>query len=157
MLCFPLPNKNELVYSLIARAGVVLGEVNSQRLLSSVVNNKNYVATLDLPTNLEAISNNYPDLLGIDAEYLMFKHKLLPLYAPFIEPTVLNVVMASMASSGKAKIHAATGASASIVSSKKTFLFAQSALLSRRILGKCCISIAYGRHQALPVVSNMES
>ena len=119
MFNFPIPENEELLYSVIARAGVIAGEPDSIPLLKMVFGHSNVVASLDLPSQIEAISKNYHEscnLLSID---LIYKHTLFPIYAPFIEETTRKKVIEWMKFTGKGSAQLATGRCASIVKMKK--------------------------------------
>mgnify|MGYP001548414118 CR=1 FL=1 len=84
MLNFPIPYPDELVYSVVARAGVHLGVSSSKELLYDVFGSRKVISTVDFPSYLSKLSSNYPVALGIDSLKLTYDHTLFPIYAPFI-------------------------------------------------------------------------
>ncbi len=84
MLGFPIPHPEELVYSLVARAGVHSGILSPKQLLDDVYANRKIIATVDLSSHLTEISNQYPLSLNITVSSLIYQHTLFPIYAPFI-------------------------------------------------------------------------
>ncbi|MGU5538451.1 TniQ family protein [Aeromonas hydrophila] len=47
MLNFPVPYPDELIYSLVARAGIHLGLTSPKQLLDEVFANRHVIATVD--------------------------------------------------------------------------------------------------------------
>ena len=76
MLGFPTPYPKELLYSTIARAGVHDGDTSPKQLLEKVFNNRKVIATIDLPSHIQVLSNQYPSTLGLDARTLIEHHTL---------------------------------------------------------------------------------
>jgi hypothetical protein len=60
MFDFPLPYRDELLYSVIARYGVHQGIISPKDLLDDVYNDRKIVATVDLPSHVNKISSLYP-------------------------------------------------------------------------------------------------
>lgn len=121
MIGFPVPYQNELIYSTIARAGVHEGETSPKQLLDSVFSNRKVIATVDLPSHVQCISDQYPASLGFVADVLIYKHTLWPIYAPFVPQERRAVIEESMRESHGAA-HMATGVAASRIKSKQKML-----------------------------------
>lgn len=109
MLNFPVPYPDELLYSTVARAGVRFGITSPKQLLDAVFNNRKVVATVDLPSHIDAISKQYPDSLGLTAEKLVYKHTLFPLYAPFIPEARRLAALDWMTHRAKGAVHVGLG------------------------------------------------
>ncbi|MBU4516668.1 MAG: TniQ family protein [Pseudodesulfovibrio sp.] len=121
MLNFPMPYPDELLYSTVARAGVHFGITSPKQLLDEVFNNRKVVATADLPSHIQAISEQYPKSLDLTAETLAYKHTLFPLYAPFIpEPRRLKSLNRMMHCT-KGAVHLALGVTTSQIQQKQHF------------------------------------
>lgn len=52
MRCFPVPYPDELIYSLVARAGIRSAITSSKQLLSEVFGDRKVIATIDLPSHV---------------------------------------------------------------------------------------------------------
>ena len=55
MLNFPVPYANELIYSSVARAGIRLAINSQKQLLDEIFQDREVVATIDLPAHLSKI------------------------------------------------------------------------------------------------------
>ncbi|WP_319542365.1 TnsD family Tn7-like transposition protein [uncultured Pseudodesulfovibrio sp.] len=113
MLNFPVPYPDELLYSTVARAGVRFGITSPKQLLDAVFSDRKVVATIDLPSHIDAISKQYPVALGLTAENLVYKHTLFPLYAPFIPEDRRLAVLDWMTHRPQAPVHVALGVTTS--------------------------------------------
>lgn len=113
MLNFPVPYPDELLYSVVARAGVHFGITSPKQLLDAVFGDRKVVATIDLPSHINAISKQYPDLLGLAAENLVYKHTLFPLYAPFIPEDRRLAALGWMTHQAKGAVHVGLGVTTS--------------------------------------------
>ncbi|GLX86077.1 hypothetical protein tloyanaT_23300 [Thalassotalea loyana] len=122
MLGFPTPYSNELLYSTIARAGVHDGETSPKQLLDSIFANRKVIATIDLPSHIQDIANQYPKALGLDANKLIEMHTLWPIYAPFIPRDRRIAIAGWMREDSQGAAHLATGIAASRVQAKKILL-----------------------------------
>lgn len=113
MLNFPVPYSDELLYSTVARAGVRFGITSPKQLLDAVFNDRKVVATVDLPSHIDAISKQYPDSLGLTVENLVYKHTLFPLYAPFIPEARRLAALDWMTHRAKGAVHVGLGVTTS--------------------------------------------
>lgn len=118
MLGFPIPYPGELLYSTIARAGVHDGDTSPKQLLDLVFNNRKVIATVDLPSHIESIADQYPESLGLDAQVLIYRHTLWPIYAPFQPKTRSRRLTTWMRGQSKGAVHLASGIAASRVKAK---------------------------------------
>lgn len=119
MLGFPLPYPNELIYSTIARHGVHSGIISPKELLHDVFGSTCIIATIDLSSHLNIIANFYPKPLQISPTFLLYKHTLFPLYAPFIGEEKRQQLITELTLSDKSFAHLSTGQVASRVKQPK--------------------------------------
>lgn len=113
MINFPVPYPEELLYSLVARTGVRQGIVSPKRLLDEVFGSRSVIATLDLPNHVADIARWLPE--RFDAEQLVYKHTLFPIYAPFVPENRRKRCLIEMFNRSKGSVHLALGLSASRV------------------------------------------
>ena len=123
MLNFPVPYQGELVYSLVARAGVHMGVTSPKQLLDEVFSDRKVVATVDLPCHLKEISNHYPASLGLTVSRLAYEHTLFPIYAPFVGEDRRKRCLHWMAGKSLGAIHLALGVSASRITQDRALRY----------------------------------
>lgn len=111
MLNFPLPYREELLYSTIARAGIRHGLISPKSLLDEVFATRNVVATLDLPCHIATISQLLPNYYS--PEKLIYEHTLFPAYAPFVPENRRQQCIKWMLDASNGATHLALGAVAS--------------------------------------------
>lgn len=119
MLGFPLPYPGELIYSLVARTGIHSGISSPKVLLDGVYGDRKIVATIDLPSHLQKIAEQYPESMNLDVPSLIYQHTLFPIYAPFIKEAKRQAGLQWMALQSKGAIHLAFGVAASSVKRPK--------------------------------------
>ena len=73
MLDFPVPHPDELLYSVVARAGVRKGITSPKQLLDEVFGDRSVIATVDLPNRLHRINSLLPRSLGFSVERLALR------------------------------------------------------------------------------------
>ena len=112
MLNFPLPYANELVYSLVARAGVRAGIISPKQLLDEVFNNRKIIATFDLPNHLSSIVKLYK-ANQYDTQALIYQHTLFPIYSPFLPNERRLKCINWMENASQGSVHLASGLNAS--------------------------------------------
>ncbi|MCF7967016.1 MAG: TnsD family transposase [Methylobacter tundripaludum] len=115
MLNFPVPYADELIYSLVARAGAHMGFTSPKQVLEEVFGNRHVIATVDLPNHLENLLRLFPERLGFSVERLAYEHTLFPLYAPFTTELRRKQCLEKMASNSQGTIHLVLGVAASRV------------------------------------------
>ncbi len=133
MLGFPTPYPNELLYSVIARAGQHEGITSPKQLLDSVFSNRKVIATVDLPGHIEKIANQYPQVLGLQVENLIRKHTLWPVYAPFVPVDRRKRIESWMSGESKGAVHLAAGIVASRVNTKQSMFLCESCKHSQEL------------------------
>ena len=124
MLGLPPPYPEELLYSTIARAGVHDGEISPKQLLDKVFNNRRVIATVDLPSHVQALAEQYPPMLKLVTKALISRHTLLPIYTPFLPRERNKKLRNWMSGSSRGAAHLASGIAASKVKTKPRLLFA---------------------------------
>ena len=81
---FPTPYADEILYSTLARYCIRSGNVREIHNFEDLFGTRNCVASLELPTHLDALISNMPVGAKYTAEYLIYKHTLFPFVAAFI-------------------------------------------------------------------------
>ena len=118
---FPVPYPDELIYSLVARAGVRSAITSSKQLLDEVFGDRKVIATIDLPSHLLAISSQLVNTGRFDTQQLIYEHTMFPIYAPFVDESIRTRAIAGMAKSSKGSVHLMLGVAASIVKRSENF------------------------------------
>lgn len=118
---FPVPYPNELIYSLVARAGIRSAITSPKQLLNQVFGDRKVIATIDLPSHLSAISRQLVNTGKFDAQQLIYEHTMFPIYAPFVDESIRLRALTCMDSSSKGSVHLMLGAVASIVKTPSNF------------------------------------
>jgi len=138
MLGFPSPYPEELLYSTVARAGVHDGETSPKQLLDKVFNNRKVVATVDLPSHVLALAEQYPLALGLVTKTLISRHTLWPIYAPFL-PRERNIKLKKwMSGNSRGAVHLASGIAASKVKAKqRLFVCSECLKVQKQKYGEC--------------------
>ncbi len=113
MYNFPLPYPDELIYSLIARAGVHSGQTSPKCLIDEVFNNRKVIASVDLPCHLVMLRRQLPDRPEFDCQSLSYNNTLLPLYAPFTRQENLIKCLKEMKGQSQGSVHLRLGVVAS--------------------------------------------
>lgn len=113
MMGFPLPYRDELLYSVIARHGVHSGIVSPKELLQEVFGDTKLIATADLPGHLKQIAALYPPNVGPTSLDLLYIHTLFPLYAPFIGELRRKQLVNELMANKRHCAHVTTGVAAS--------------------------------------------
>jgi hypothetical protein len=124
-LNFPVLYPHELVYSAVARSGVRSALASHKQLLDQVYGDRKVVATMDLPCQLESIAHHLERTGRFSLETLLYKHTLLPLYAPFVDEDKRQKAMTLMASKTQGAVHMMLGVSASRLKGHKSFCFCE--------------------------------
>jgi TniQ/Tn7-like transposition protein D len=122
VLGFPVPYRDELLYSVIARAGVHYGETSPKQLLDSVFGNRKVIATVDLPSHIQCIVDQYPESLGLNTGELIARHTLWTIYAPFLPGDRRSVIEHWMEGRSQGAAHLASGIAASRIKTNQYLL-----------------------------------
>jgi hypothetical protein len=118
---FPVPYPDELIYSLVARAGIRSAITSPKQLLEQVFGDRKIIATLDLPSHLSAISSLLVNTGKFDIQRLIYEHTMFPIYAPFIDESIRVRALKGMGSRSNSSVHLMFGAVASIVKTSDNF------------------------------------
>lgn len=110
---FPVPYENEMIYSLVARAGVHAGIISPKQLLDDVYGDRKVVATIDLPSHLQSIEKNLNNNPKFTCDQLIDRYTLFPAYAPFIHERTRKKAREAMKASSKGAVHLSLGVAAS--------------------------------------------
>lgn len=81
---FPVPYKDELLYSVIARFKVHQGITSDRQLVSELFGSRDVAAVVDLPGHLKAFEQNTYHITKITAEQWLLDHTLFPAYQYFL-------------------------------------------------------------------------
>ncbi|MGR6780334.1 TnsD family Tn7-like transposition protein [Moritella viscosa] len=112
---FPVPYPDELIYSMVARAGIRFAITSPKQLLDEVFDDRKVIATLDLPSHLSAISAQLANTEKFELTQLIYNHTMFPIYAPFIDENIRTLALKRMQGCSKGSIHLMLGAVASII------------------------------------------
>ncbi|MCR8921960.1 MAG: TnsD family Tn7-like transposition protein [Cellvibrionaceae bacterium] len=138
MLGFPKPYSDELLYSTVARAGVHDGETSPKQLLDQVFENRKIIATVDLPSHVQSLAQQYPSNSGLNTSLLIARHTLWPIYAPFLPPERIKKLRNWMAEQSQGAAHLASGIAASRVKAKTELFACRPCLAEQRLkYGEC--------------------
>jgi len=119
MLNFPVPYPDELIYSVVARAGTHMGITSPKQLLDDVFASRLVIATVDLPNHLDRLRSLYPVQSGYSIEQLAYEHTLFPVYAPFTIEARRQQCLRKMAANSQGAIHLMLGIAASRIKQSK--------------------------------------
>ena len=132
MLNFPVPYPDELIYSLVARAGIHLGLTSPKQLLDEVFANRHVIATVDLPNHLAPLVQLLPESMGLDVARLAYLHTLFPLYAPFTTEERRRHCLEQMAGDSQGAIHLILGVAASRIKQSRALRYCPQCLQNQR-------------------------
>ncbi|HCB1812775.1 TPA: TniQ family protein [Citrobacter braakii] len=132
MLNFPVPYPDELIYSLVARAGIHLGLTSPKQLLDEVFANRHVIATVDLPNHLAPLVQLLPESMGLDVAGLTYLHTLFPLYAPFTTEERRRHCLEQMAGDSQGAIHLILGVAASRIKQSRAMRYCPQCLQNQR-------------------------
>lgn len=132
MFDFPLPYRDELLYSVIARYGVHQGIVSPKELLDDVYNDRKVVATVDLPSHINKISSLYPQSETTSPVELIYSNTLFPLYAPFVDEKRRNKCINFIKKQAKGGTHLALGVAASRIKQPRWLRYCPACLLEQK-------------------------
>ncbi|PTS79952.1 transposase [Aeromonas sp. HMWF036] len=132
MLNFPVPYPDELIYSLVARAGIHLGLTSPKQLLDEVFANRHVIATVDLPNHLAPLVQLLPESMGRDVTRLAYLHTLFPLYAPFTTEERRRHCLEQMAGDSQGAIHLILGVAASRIKQSRALRYCPQCLQNQR-------------------------
>ncbi len=137
MINFPMLYEEELIYSIVARAGIRSGIISPKQLLDEIFGNRKVIATIDLPNQLAAITKLYLSQ-QYKVEDLIYHHTLFPIYAPFIPENRRKQCIEWMREESQGSVHLAVGLNASRVATPKKVRYCPSCFKTQlESLGEC--------------------
>lgn len=81
---FPVPYPDEILYSILARYCIRSGNTKDIHNFEDLFGTRNCIASLELPTHLDALIDNMPMGAKYTAEYFIYQYSLFPFLAAFI-------------------------------------------------------------------------
>lgn len=120
---FPTPYPDEILYSILARYHVRSGNLSSKTILYDLFGSTTIVATVDLPSHINALIRNLPPLAKYTADSVIRQYTLYPFYAPFLFSQTAQIVLNSMKEHSWGDIHARAGIMASAVGTPSRLRF----------------------------------
>lgn len=109
MSFFPIPYRDEILYSILARYHIRAGNLSYKTTMQEVFGSKTATAVLDLPCNIQNLINNMPPGSKLTAEEIINKHSLLPFYGAFLPPERANQIRSSMLGNRGGDIYSRAG------------------------------------------------
>ena len=125
MPIFPTPHKDELLYSVVARAGVYAGIRNAKVLAREILDKEGTTATLDLPSRVNHISRLLASTKRYTSESLIYNHTLFPLYAPFVQDDTRALAIQRMSGNAVGPVHLMLGIAASRVKTSQSLRYCE--------------------------------
>jgi hypothetical protein len=125
---FPKPYPDEILYSVIARYHIRNGNTSPKVTLTELFNSPSTVATADLPSNLNSLSQNLQPFSNYTVEELIERYTLYPFYSVFLPPMRATQVKESMKAQWGGDIHTRAGIMASSVTMPRYFRFCPNCL-----------------------------
>ncbi|ESU31525.1 hypothetical protein G3A_16280 [Bacillus sp. 17376] len=123
MTFFPVPYKDELLYSVLGRYHVRSGNVSIKATQKDIYGTDSITAIMDLPSHIYRIMENLPVGHNYSLEYLITNHTLYPFYAAFLPSEHAAKVKESMIGSDGGSIYNRIGLMASSVKFNHYFKF----------------------------------
>ncbi len=112
---FPVPYKDELLYSQIARYHRHTCSPSYKQTVNEIFGSRTVTAVVDLPAHLRTLQQYIGHITQYSAQDTLWIQTLFPVYAPFLEPKLSVRVQESMLSDYGGDIHTRAGLSASSV------------------------------------------
>lgn len=112
---FPTPYPDEILYSILARAYVRSGNISPSSANREFFGNPSVTSTVDLPSNLDSLVENFPLNCNLTTEELIIEHTLYTFYAPFLPTDRAKTLFKLMKEDNGAGIHTKTGIMASTI------------------------------------------
>lgn len=103
--------EDEILYSILARYHTRSGNLSSKHTLSELFSSTTVTASLELPSNINALLSNIPKSFSLSDKELINKHTLFPFYTAFLQEDKANHIYNLMLGNQGSKIFTAIGAS----------------------------------------------
>lgn len=120
---FPIPLKNELLYSVFARYHVNSGNMSYKATMEDLFGNRNVTATVELPAHLDNLIKRLPQLHQHTAFELVLGHTHYNFYTAFLSQVRTNNTLDRMKSSHGGSLYGGTGLMASSIKLPEYFKF----------------------------------
>jgi len=120
---FPVPYKDELLYSVLARYHIRSGNVSIKATQKDIYGTDSVTAIMDLPSHIYRIMENLPVGHHYTSEYLITNHTLYPFYAAFLPSERAAKIKESMIGDNGGSIYNRIGQMASSVKFNQYFKF----------------------------------
>lgn len=120
---FPVPYKDELLYSVLARYHIRSGNVSIKATQQDIYGTDSITAIMDLPSHINRLMDNLPVKNHYTTDYLITNHTLYPFYAAFLPPEHASTVKESMIWDNGGSIYNKIGLMASSVKFNQYFKF----------------------------------
>lgn len=121
---FPAPYEDELLYSMIARYALHIGQSSNQKaVIREVFSSSTAVAIPDLSSHLDALAHNLQLVWPINVKDLIGTFTLAPIYLPFLSQAQTGKVIRSMRSDIGGSIHTRSGIAASTIKQSAFFRY----------------------------------
>jgi|GEM_PF-1586242 len=106
---FPIPYKNELLYSILARYCIRSGNVKSIHNFEDIFGKRSCVAVFEFASNLDRLIKNLPYGSELTAKYLIYNHTIFPFYAHFMSKDEEEKVIEEMRGDRGDKVYTRLG------------------------------------------------
>ena len=120
---FPTPYPDEILYSTLARYCMRSGNIKEIHNFEDLFGTRNCIATMELPTQLDALIENMPANSKYTAEYFIYKHTLFPFLAAFIPAERADKIIETMRNGEGAVSYMSLGLVTSSVTLNRYFRF----------------------------------
>lgn len=116
---FPVPYKDELLYSVIARYKLHQGIIINRQVVSTLFGSRDVASVVDFPGHLLELEKNTYHLTHMKAVEWLSKHTLYPAYKHFLPISRIEKLNNSMLSGRAWDVHTRIGVSASNIKTPK--------------------------------------
>lgn len=106
---FPMPERDELLYSLIARYHRLSCDTSPKATLQALFGRRNVRANVDLPGHLEALTARLPPAMGLTSRDLAQRHTLLPYHVALQPRAAAIAALRAMVSGSTTGLHLRLG------------------------------------------------
>ncbi|WP_102272446.1 TnsD family Tn7-like transposition protein [Cytobacillus massiliigabonensis] len=120
---FPVPYKDELLYSILARYHIRSGNVSIKATQQDIYGTDSITSIMDLPSHINRLMGNLPMGNHYTPDYLITNHTLYPFYAAFLPSEHASTVKESMIGDNGGSIYNRIGLMASSVKFNQYFKF----------------------------------
>lgn len=123
MTFFPIPYKDELLYSILARYHIRSGNISYKATIEDVFGSKTAAAVVDLPCNIENLINNMPVNETFTTQEIIDSYTNIPFYGAFLSSERARQIRNSMLGSRGGDIYSRIGLMASNIIANRFLKF----------------------------------